>query len=316
MNKKIIILTTIFTLLLSSCSSKGSIPQSNKPDTSVSTSVEDNKTLENKKEKVAEVNNKDTEEMKESEKDIKNKSKLQDTDISKLSRAEKNWFFQPKKNNEPSGEPQEIINLISKYSSYYLGDTSKKVLYLTFDEGYENGYTSKILDVLKKNNATAAFFVTTPYINSNKDLIKRMVNEGHLVCNHSNTHPSMAAVAAKDQSKFENEFYVTEKAYEDVTGKKMPKFFRPPMGKYSELSLYYTQKLGYKTIFWSSAYHDWDVNNQPSLESAKKTIMDRTHNGGIILLHAVSKTNTELLDSIIKEWKNNGYELQPLSKLP
>ncbi|WP_411681035.1 delta-lactam-biosynthetic de-N-acetylase [Clostridium thailandense] len=316
MDKKIIILITIFTLVLSSCSSRGSISQSNKLDTSVSTSIEDNKTVENKKEKVTELSNKNNEEKKEPQKDSESKSKLQNIDLSKFSTAEKNWFFQPKKNNEPSGEPQEIINLINKYSAYYLGDTSKKVLYLTFDEGYENGYTAKILDVLKNNNVTAAFFVTTPYINSNKDLIKRMVDEGHLVCNHSNTHPSMAAVAAKDASKFQNEFYITEKAYEDVTGKKMPKFFRPPMGKYSELSLYYTQKLGYKTIFWSSAYHDWDINNQPSPESAKKTIMDRTHNGGIILLHAVSKTNTELLDSIIKEWKNNGYELQPLSKLP
>lgn len=291
MNKKILSLTIICALSLCSCSNKNSTNSNNKPNNSVSTSITENELDENK-------------------------DKLKNLDISKISKTEKNWFFQPKKNNEPSGEPQDVLNLINKYSAYYLGDASKKVLYLTFDEGYENGYTAKILDTLKENNVKVAFFVTTPYINSNKELIKRMDDEGHLVCNHSNTHPSMASVAAKDEAKFQNEFYVTEKAYEEVTGKKMPKFFRPPMGKYSELSLYYTQSLGYKTIFWSSAYHDWDVNKQPDPQTAKKTIMGRTHNGGIILLHAVSKTNTELLDSIIKEWKNNGYQLEPLTKLP
>lgn len=315
MNKKILSLTIVCVLSLCSCSNKTSINPDNNGDNSVSTSFNETESenTKNKEEKVPENN---SEQKKESQEDMQNKIKLNNIDISKISKIEKNWFFQPKKNNEPSGEPQDILTLIKKYSAYYLGDTSRKVLYLTFDEGYENGYTSKILDVLKENNVTAAFFVTTPYINSNKELIIRMADEGHLVCNHSTSHPSMAAVAAKDESKFQNEFYVTEKAYEDVTGKKMPKFFRPPMGKYSELSLYYTQRLGYKTIFWSSAYHDWDINNQPNPQSAKKTIMDRTHNGGIILLHAVSKTNTELLDSIIKEWKNSGYELEPLAKLP
>lgn len=237
-------------------------------------------------------------------------------DGSNLSTAEKNWFFQPKKDGTPSGEPPEILALLKKYSGYYLGDTNNKVLYLTFDEGYENGYSSKILDVLKANNVKAAFFVTSDYIKSNKDLIKRMEAEGHLVCNHSNTHPSMAKAALKGQEKFNEEFTLTEKAYEEVIGKKMPKFFRPPMGKYSELSLKYTQDLGYKTVFWSFAYKDWIPEQQPSHESAKKIIMERTHNGGIILLHAVSKTNTDIMDSIIKEWKNRGFEFRTLNELP
>lgn len=143
-----------------------------------------------------------------------------------------------------------------------------------------------------------------------------MVNEGHLVCNHSNSHPSMAKVALKGKEKFEEEFTLTEKAFEEVTGTKMPKFFRPPMGKYSELSMHYTQELGYKTIFWSFAYKDWIPEKQPSHEYAKKIIMERTHNGGIFLLHAVSKTNAEILDSVIKEWKSKGFELKTLNDLP
>jgi peptidoglycan-N-acetylmuramic acid deacetylase len=325
MNKKILSLSIVCALSLCSCSSKNSISKDKVPNNAISTSVSENNNeedgiVEDKEIESSNIQNnslnKNTEPTKEQQNNTDNNSTLRNLDISKLDKAEKNWFFQPKKNNEPSGEPQDILNLINKCSAYYLGDTSKKVLFLTFDEGYENGYTPKILDVLKENNVKAAFFVTTPYIKSNRELIKRMDDEGHLVCNHSTSHPSMAAVAAKDSAKFEKEFYVTEKAYEEVTGKKMPKFFRPPMGKYSELSLYYTQKLGYKTIFWSSAYHDWDVNNQPPLQNAKKTIMERTHNGGIILLHAVSKTNTEILDSVIKEWKNNGYQLESLDKLP
>lgn len=306
MYKRTISLCLITMISLCACSSKAGIINDNASNVTASNTI-DNAT-NNPNESNNDTNKKDKPD--DSGIDIKS------LDISKLNITEKNWFFQPKKDGTPAGEPQDILNLINKYSTYYLGDTSKKVLYLTFDEGYENGYTSKILDILKANNVKAAFFVTTPYVNTNKDLIKRMVAEGHLVCNHSTNHPSMASVAAKDASKFENEFRVLEKAYEDVTGQKMPKYFRPPMGKYSELSLYYTQKLGYKTIFWSFAYNDWDTKKQPSTDYGKKIIMERTHNGAIVLLHAVSKTNTEILDSVIKEWKSKGYEIQPLDKLP
>lgn len=229
---------------------------------------------------------------------------------------EKNWFYKPKKDGTPSEEPPEALELLKKYSGYYLGDTSKKVIYLTFDEGYEKGYTSKILDTLKANDVKAAFFVTTDYINGNKDLIRRMVAEGHLVCNHSDSHPSMAQAALRGKEKFEQEFTLTERAFEKVTGAKMPKFFRPPMGKYSELSMNYTQELGYKTIFWSFAYKDWIPEQQPSHEYAKKIIMERTHNGGIFLLHAVSKTNADIMDSILKEWKSKGFEFKTLNELP
>lgn len=240
----------------------------------------------------------------------------QNQSTASLNKTEKSWYYNPKSNGEPSGEPGDIITLINKYNGYYLGDTSQKIMYLTFDEGYENGYTSKILDILKGNNVKAAFFVTKPYITANKDLIKRMVAEGHLVCNHSNTHPSMPSVAIKGQSAFDKEFTDTEAAFTEVTGKEMPKFFRPPMGNYSELSLYYTNALGYKSIFWSFAYKDWETNNQPDEAYAKNLMKQRTHNGAILLLHAVSKTNTNILDSMLKEWKSNGYDFKTLYELP
>ncbi|MBZ9635045.1 delta-lactam-biosynthetic de-N-acetylase [Clostridium sp. FP1] len=231
-----------------------------------------------------------------------------------LSTKEYNWYFQPRNDNTPPEGPKETIKIISNYECYYLGDTSKKTLYLTFDEGYEAGYTAPILDVLKKHNVKAAFFVVKPYITSNPELIKRMVDEGHLVCNHSNHHPSMASIV--DVEKFNRELSDVEAEFENVTGKKISKYFRPPMGKYSELSLQYTQNYGYKTIFWSFAYMDWLTDKQPSHENAKKRIMQRTHNGGIMLLHAVSKTNAEILDDVITQWKSQGYELKTLDELP
>lgn len=235
-------------------------------------------------------------------------------DESKLSNTKRAWYYTPHTDGTPSSEPQDVLNLIQKYSAYYLGDTSKKILYLTFDEGYENGYSSKILDILKANNVKAAFFVTKPYVDSEKGLVKRMVSEGHLVCNHTVHHPSMPSVL--DKTKFEKELLDLQKDFEDLTGTSMPRFFRPPMGEYSELSLYRTQNIGYKTIFWSFAYNDWDPKKQPDTENAKKRILSRTHNGGIILLHAVSKTNTDILDYLIKQWKSEGYEFKTLNDLP
>lgn len=236
-------------------------------------------------------------------------------DTTNLSTKERDWFFQPRTDGTPSGEPADVLNIIRKHSAYYLGDTSKKIIYLTFDEGYENGYTAKILDILKEKDVKAAFFVTTPYIKADKDLVKRMVDEGHLVCNHTTTHPSMAATALKGKSSFENEITTCADTFKEVTGKEMPKFFRPPMGKYSELSLKYTADMGYKSIFWSFAYNDWDIKNQPSEEYAKKYITARTHPGGIYLLHAVSKTNTSLLPWLIDNWRSQGYEFKSLNEL-
>lgn len=238
------------------------------------------------------------------------------TDVSALDSAEKSWYYLPKTNGEPSGLPQDIANLIDRNDAYYLGDTSRKVIYLTFDEGYENGYTAKILDVLQANGVKAAFFVTRSYIAGNPDLVRRMADEGHLVCNHSSTHPSMPLVALDSKAAFDKEFKDTEAAYTALTGRTIDSFFRPPMGNYSELSLYYTKSLGYRTIFWSFAYRDWEVDNQPSPSDAVILLRERTHSGGIFLLHAVSKTNADILDSVLKEWKSRGYEMGSLYDLP
>ena len=228
-----------------------------------------------------------------------------------LNTKEIDWYIVPNKNNLPPEPNKNAVPMFQNFSAHYIWNTEKKFLYLTFDEGYENGYTSQILDILKKHEVPAAFFVVKPYIKTNKDLILRMVNEGHLVCNHSSNHPSMAKVANID--KFNKEFIEVEEEFKKITNTDMPKYFRPPMGKFSEFSLKLTNDLGYKSIFWSLAYKDFDVKNQPLKEKAENTILSRIHNGAIILLHAVSKTNAEILDNILSTLKSQGYEFRPLT---
>lgn len=216
--------------------------------------------------------------------------------------------------------PKSSAALLSKYHGYAFGNTSQKDIYLTFDEGYEYGFTSSILDTLKANNVKAAFFVTEPYVTSsfngikNIDLIKRMENEGHVVGNHSVHHKSMPSFT--DESTFDSELTGVENAVANIPGLKVSKFFRPPMGDFSELSLYYTQKLGYKTVFFSLAYFDYDVNNQPDPEKSKNFLLNSTKPGMICLLHAESKTNASILDKLIKEWKSEGYTFRTLNELP
>ncbi|SKA79694.1 peptidoglycan-N-acetylmuramic acid deacetylase [Caloramator quimbayensis] len=224
------------------------------------------------------------------------------------------WGLGPNKNHVPPSIPKEHKAILDKYSGYYLGDTSQKVIYLTFDEGYEVGYTSVILDVLKANDVKAAFFVTGHYIKSQPELIKRMVEEGHLVCSHSLTHPSMPS-KANSIDAFNKEFAGLEDLFKEITGLDMPKFFRPPKGEFSEKVLYLTQKLGYKTVFWSFAYKDWLVDEQPTEKYAHDKIVSSSHNGEIMLLHAVSKTNANVLDSVIKELKSEGYRFGTLYEL-
>jgi peptidoglycan-N-acetylmuramic acid deacetylase len=232
-------------------------------------------------------------------------------DFNGLSNNKIAWWFKPNKSHVTPEVNTKIGFDLTKYDAHYIGDVNKKVLYLTFDEGYENGYTAKILDTLKECEVKAIFFVTLPYLKANNDLILRMVNEGHIVANHTNHHPSMPTVTGSEE-KFNKELKDVEEEYNKIVGKDMPKFFRPPMGEYSERSLAMTKNLGYKTIFWSFAYHDWDINKQPDPEKAKKTILDGLHNGSIMLIHAVSKTNTEILEEVLKEAKSQGYEFELL----
>ena len=223
----------------------------------------------------------------------------------------KSWWFVRNQDHVPPRAQQDIN--ISQYDAYYLGDVSQKNIYLTFDEGYENGNTAKILDILKDHQVPAAFFVTESYIKSEPDLVKRMELEGHIVGNHSSTHPDMSGLTAE---KISAELSTCAAAHQEVTGKEMPPYFRPPEGAYSIHSLEETQKNGYKTIFWSFAYKDWDTKAQPGKAAAYQMVVDNVHNGAIMLLHAVSDSNTEALDDMIKYLKENGYVFRTLDQLP
>lgn len=230
---------------------------------------------------------------------------------SSLSNKKIGWYFMRKKDHTTPGSPSEIKD-IGKYDAYYVGDTSEKVIYLTFDEGYENGYSSKILDELDKYNVKAAFFVTKPYIRENKELVKEMVERGHIVGNHSVKHLSSPDLS---DTELENELTETSAYFKEVTGEDMPRFFRPPMGEFSERTLEVTKNLGYKSIFWSFAYKDWETDNQPGKEAAYKNVMDNYHNGEIALLHAVSQSNTEALGDIIIDLRQKGYRFGSLDEL-
>lgn len=228
--------------------------------------------------------------------------------------GELNWYYVGKGKDNIAEPPKESTSFLEENAAYYLGNTSEKVIYLTFDEGYENGNTGKILDILKELNVPAAFFVVKPYIDKEPELVKRMVSEGHIVGNHTVHHPSMAQI--HDSEKFKAELTGVEDAYKELTGEEMPKFFRPPMGKYSKESLEMTKNLGYKTIFWSFAYKDWLVNNQPSESRGIEKITNGSHPGCIMLLHAVSDTNTKILKQVIKTLQDSGYEFKSLNDLP
>lgn len=195
----------------------------------------------------------------------------------------------------------------------YVGKTDEKVLYLTFDAGYENGYTDEILDILKKHGVKAAFFLVGDYLERNGDLVRRMVEEGHIVGNHTASHPDMSKIS--DKAAFTKELQEVETLFREITGKELPKFYRPPQGVYSQQNLEHAQELGYQTVFWSLAYADWDNNKQPTRDYAFSKLMPRTHNGAVILLHATSKTNAEILDELLTTWKNNGYRFETIDQL-
>lgn len=226
-----------------------------------------------------------------------------------LSNQKCGWGLKKNKNAPPE-IPQNITEMLSKYGAIYK-DSTPRTLYLTFDEGYENGYTAKILDVLKENQVPAAFFVTGPYLKKETELIKRMVDEGHIVGNHTVNHPSMPNV--KNVQTLKEEITKLSEDFSALTGKEM-KFFRPPMGEYSEKTLAITRDLGYTTVFWSFAYKDWEVKNQKGTEYAYTQIMEGVHDGAILLLHAVSKDNAQVLDRVIKDLKSQGYRFCSLEE--
>ena len=229
-----------------------------------------------------------------------------------MTSADVNWGLSF---NSPDGIPTGNAGAekLKSYDAYYVGDKTKKKIYLTFDAGYENGYTENILDVLKKHGVKATFFLVGNFLQTAPELVKRMVNEGHTVGNHTMTHPDMSAIS--DIESFKKELCGLEELYKEVTGKEIVKVYRPPQGKYSEDNLKMAQEMGYKTIFWSLAYVDWYNDNQPTKEQAFDKLLPRIHNGAVVLLHSTSKTNSEILDELLTKWEDMGYILSPITEL-
>ena len=202
---------------------------------------------------------------------------------------------------------------LRQYQAAYIGNVGEKVLYLTFDAGYENGCTAKILDTLKEKQVPAAFFLVGNYIRQSPDLVRRMVAEGHTVGNHTMHHYDMSRLS--DKAAFSKELTDLETLYKETVGQELPKYYRPPQGIYSEENLKMAQELGYKTLFWSLAYVDWNNDAQPTREAAFAKLLPRTHNGAVVLLHSTSKTNAEILGELIDKWKAMGYRFGTLEEL-
>lgn len=211
---------------------------------------------------------------------------------------------------QPTGT--ESADTMRKYDAYYVGDAEKKVLYLTFDCGYENGNTPAILEALKKHKAKATFFVVGHFLKENKELVNRIVEEGHTVGNHTYNHPNIIGMS---KEKFEGELTQVEELYKEITGKEMTKYYRPPQGKYNVENLQMAQAKGYKTFFWSLAYVDWNTDAQPTKEEAFDKLLSRIHPGAIVLLHNTSKTNGEILDELLGKWEDMGYSFGTLGDL-
>ena len=218
----------------------------------------------------------------------------------------------PEEGKAPVGNAGQ--EALSRYDAHYLGDTTKKVLYLTFDCGYENGHTGAILDALKRHHAPAAFFVVGNMVESAPDVVRRMVAEGHIVGNHTYHHPDMSAISR--QEDFQQELNQLADLFHQTTGKPLDPYYRPPRGVYSEENLKQAQALGYKTVLWSLAYVDWLQDDQPTAEEAYQKLLPRVHNGAIVLLHSTSATNAAILDDLLTRWEKMGYRFASLDDLP
>ena len=227
-----------------------------------------------------------------------------------LSNKKIEWGIQRKENHEQPNLGKNNLELINKYNGMALGNSEKKYVYLTFDLGYEAGFTEKILDALKENNVKAAFFITAHYVNTASDKVQRMIEEGHIVGNHTVNHKSMPSLS--DEKLKEEVMKLHQSVFEKYNYEM--KYIRPPKGEYSERVLKLCGNLGYKTVMWSVAYVDWDEKKQPSKSDAMDKIISNLHNGEIMLLHATSKTNADIMDKIIKKVQEEGYEFRSLEE--
>ena len=202
---------------------------------------------------------------------------------------------------------------LAKYQAAYADETDEKVIYLTFDAGYENGNLPAILDALKNHQAVGTFFVVGNFLETSPELTKRMVAEGHIVGNHTYHHPDMSKISTKEA--FEKELNDVETLFQSITGSEMAHYYRPPQGKYSTSNLEMAKELGYKTFFWSLAYVDWYQDQQPTKEEAFKKLLGRIHPGAIVLLHSTSSTNAAILDELLTKWEEMGYRFGTLDEL-
>ena len=230
--------------------------------------------------------------------------------ITSSAHEEYNWFIKKRGCASPSFPC--VAKEAEKYSAYYIGNEKEKKIYLTFDAGYENGNIEKILDTLKAEDVPAAFFLLDHVIIKNTDLVLRMANEGHLVCNHTKNHKNLSS---ESEEAIRRDIFSLEEIYRERCGLEMAKYFRFPEGKFSLEALKTVSDMGYKTIFWSFAYCDWDNSKQPSREWAIKNILDNTHPGAVILLHPTSKTNADIMSDLISAWKSMGYTFGTLDEL-
>ncbi len=229
-----------------------------------------------------------------------------------------NWYC---KHTKDHSQPpvDSLLSFSLEHGAYYADRANsewdcdgKKVIYLTFDAGYENGNVEKILDTLKEKEVPGAFFVLENLVRTNPELIRRMNEEGHLICNHTATHKDMTTV---DREIFEKELSDLKNAVEEIDGCTVAPYYRPPEGRFSQQNLDWACELGYKTVFWSFGYVDWDNNAQPSEESSIKKVIDGTHNGEVVLLHPTSKTNAAILGRLIDQWRDMGFEFGTLDRL-
>lgn len=232
--------------------------------------------------------------------------------VEAVSNSPIHWGFKKGKDEQPADAGKEFDEILEKYDAFYKGDPDKKEIYLTFDNGYENGYTAQFLDVLKKEKVSATFFVTGHYLESQPDLVKRMADEGHIIGNHSYYHPDLTKV---DDDRLKRELEKVRAKTEEITGLKNMVYLRPPRGVFSERTLTLAKEQGYTHVMWSLAFVDWNVNNQKGWQYAYDNIMRQIHPGAVILLHTVSKDNADALERAIQDLKKKGYTFKSLDDL-
>ena len=241
---------------------------------------------------------------------IENENNVIETSSDIISNKKIEWGVKRNKEHNQPDVGKDRRKILEENNGICLGNKDEKIIYLTFDEGYEAGFTSKILEILKENEVKATFFITAHYLNTNEELVKQMIEEGHIVGNHTVNHKSMPSLTAEEIKKEVMDLHIA--VYQKFEYEM--KYIRPPKGEFSEKSLKNTNNLGYKTVMWSFAYEDWDENNQPNEEKAKEKILENLHNGEIMLLHGNSKTNTNILDEVIKKSKEMGYNFKSLDE--